>query len=507
MRLITISAFSLLLGCATSKEVMKSNAASSTVQAVTTVSTRPVIINADQAEVSKDIQYLASDELGGRGTGSEGIEKAAIYISEIFAESEVSTVPGMQQYGQSVPLVQQQGPKSASFNVADKTFLLGDDLLVLDQVAFDQSGSLRFLGETSLEEIATMNLTGAIVVTMAGSKEEGDPRLFYQLALEKQKAVSAQGGVALIELYRSPRAPFSQVSRFFGGSGLKIDESSVGAIPLLWLNDPKGSNLQLMDESAGTAAKLSLKPGLRKVIPAKNLLGFVAGTEPNLRDEVIVVSAHYDHLGIDGSRGGVDSIFNGARDNGLGTAALLGVARHFGENPGKRPVLLAAWTAEEKGLLGSKYYIKSPALPLSSVVFNLNFDGAGYDDTSAVTINGYGRTTAQPDIDEAISALGINPNPDPVPKMNLYQYSDNWSFAKSGIPAMNLAPGFTGFSTELMQYYHQAGDHSSSLDYAYVTRYVSAAIAATKALVNKAEKPTWIEGDALAPVAAPASKN
>jgi len=129
-------------------------------------------IDVDQALVAKDLQYLASDELGGRGTGSEGIEKAAVYIAEVFAEAQISTIPGLQQYAQQVPLVEQNAPISASLKVADKNYVLGEDLLVLDQSAIDQSGALRFIGHATVAEITTMDLQDAIVVTMAGSKSD-----------------------------------------------------------------------------------------------------------------------------------------------------------------------------------------------------------------------------------------------------------------------------------------------------------------------------------------------
>jgi len=495
MRLLIFLSFVLLFACTTTKQVAEGTTS------VSNEPTKPVDVSVSQADVARDISYLASDELGGRGTGSAGIEMASNYISEVFAEAKIPHIPGKNRYDQTVPLVEEDAPVAATLSVADKTFVLKDDLLVLHQAALDNSAALKFLGDASLEDIKAMDLGGAIVVTIAGSKSESDPRAFYQLALEKQKLVGKAGGVALIELYRSPRAPFSQVYRFFGGSGLKIAYGQREGIPLLWLNDPKGQHMQVMDEAAGTSAKLSLIPGKRTVVPANNLVGFVPGTDPKFNKEAVIITAHYDHLGIDGSRGGVDSIFNGARDNAMGTAALLGVARHFGTHPGKRPVILLAVTAEERGLLGSEFYVEKPWFPLNNVVFNLNLDGAGYDDTSSVTINGYGRTTWQEAIDLSIAEKGILPNPDPIPEMNLFQFSDNWSFAKRGVPAINLAPGFTGFSEELMKYYHQAGDHADQLDFAYVTRYVEAAVAAAQAVANLPTRPAWVEGDALVPVA------
>jgi len=261
---------------------------------------------------------------------------ASAYIAQVFAEAKVAHVDGKNVYAQAVPLVEQAAPISATLTVADQTFVLKDDLLVLHQHAIDASGSMRVLSEEDFRGISEMDLQGAIVVTTAGSSTEGDPRAFYQLAKKKQKAVAEAGGKALIELYRSPRAPFSQVYRFFGGGGLMIDSGEESSIPLIWLNDPKGANLQILDEAAGTAGQLSLKPGMSKQVPAHNLVGYIEGTDPTLRDEVVLLIAHYDHLGIDGSGGGgEDAGVDGWRENEMGTAVLLGGAGHIGANPGK----------------------------------------------------------------------------------------------------------------------------------------------------------------------------
>ena len=158
-------------------------------------------------------------------------------------------------------------------------------------------------------------------------------------------------------------------------------------------------------------------------------------------------------------------------------------------------MLLLAVTAEEKGLLGSKAFVEDPLVPLERVVFDLNFDGAGYDDTSAVTVIGLDRTSARPLIEAGARAAGLEAINDPAPEQNLYDRSDNVRFAAAGVPAVNVAPGMTGFSEAVMQYYHQPTDNPGSLDYDYVARYAEAAARIARAIADAEERPRWTPGD------------
>ena len=143
-------------------------------------------------------------------------------------------------------------------------------------------------------------------------------------------------------------------------------------------------------------------------IQAKNIIGWVEGSDKKLKDQFIVLSAHYDHLGVvpEHARelGQKDSIFNGARDNAVGVEALIDAAKYFVKHPPKRSIMFIAFTGEEALFLGSRYFINNPVVPLEQLVFNLNIDNADYNDTSVVTILGSGRTTVDKNIKSACIA-------------------------------------------------------------------------------------------------------
>jgi Zn-dependent M28 family amino/carboxypeptidase len=190
-----------------------------------------------------------------------------------------------------------------------------------------------------------------------------------------------------------------------------------------------------------------------------------------------------------------DSIFNGARDNGIGTSAMLTTAEFFAKNPQKRSIVFLACNAEEVGLLGSKYYAENPWFPLNKAIFNFNNDGAGYNDTSLITIFGLNRSTAGANIAKATEKFGLLAIEDPAPEQNLFDRSDNVSFAAKGIPAITFSQGFRAFDADIMKYYHQPGDDPNSLDYGYLYKYNKAYVYATWLLINMDEKPFWIPGD------------
>jgi Zn-dependent M28 family amino/carboxypeptidase len=238
-----------------------------------------------------------------------------------------------------------------------------------------------------------------------------------------------------------------------------------------------------------------------ETLPARNVLGFVEGTDPALKEEYVVLMAHYDHVGAGMDRGpgatAADSIFNGARDNGMGVAALLGAASALAEAPPRRSVLFLAVTAEEKGLLGSRFYVDHPLLPLDRAVYVLNIDGGGYSDTSAVTVIGLGRTSADALLREAAGAYRLAVVADPAPEQNLFDRSDNVSFARKGVPAPTFSPGFRAFSDPgIMDYYHQPRDEvDEAFDFAYLRRFVQAYARSARSLADAPDRPRWLPGD------------
>jgi Zn-dependent M28 family amino/carboxypeptidase len=235
----------------------------------------------------------------------------------------------------------------------------------------------------------------------------------------------------------------------------------------------------------------------KESIRARNVLGFIKGADPNLRDEYVLLTAHYDHIGTGKATGtSTDTIFNGARDNAMGTVALIAAAKSFAAQPPKRSVIIAAVTGEEIGEFGSRYLASNLPVPTNQVVFDLNSDGAGYDDTTIVTVVGLERTTAETAIRQGSERYGLKAVGDPVPEQHLFDRSDNTNFARLGIPAPTYSEGFRSFGPEILKYYHQAADQADdSLNFSYFTNFCKAYVHSARLIADMKEKPFWKSGD------------
>lgn len=448
-------------------------------------------------EVEAHIRFLAADELKGRDTGSPELEIAARYIAEEFRSSGLRAVKGAEDFFQPVRLVSEKPPAMAVFSYQEKKFSLGDDLLVLAGDSVEVQAPVVFADYALPEELEGMDIEGKIVVARAGSPHEKSPQSSFFIGRDKQAMVAEKGGVALIELYRSNQIPWAMLVRYLNTERLSLDKNSYDKqkVPLIWLNDSQAKHLTFFQNKESATGTITITPQERKKIPAKNVVAMVEGTDPKLKDQYVILSAHYDHVGVGKSNGVQDSIYNGARDNAIGTAALLSAAKYFGENPPRRSVLFLALTAEEKGLLGSAWYADHPLLPLDQMVFNLNTDGAGYNDTTKVTVIGLERTSAEEELRTASEKFGLTAIMDPVPEQNLYDRSDNVSFAAKGVPAVDFAPGFTAFDEEVMRNYHQVSDEAGTLNFNYLERFTEAYIMAARKIADMPRRPFWRKGD------------
>jgi hypothetical protein len=234
-----------------------------------------------------------------------------------------------------------------------------------------------------------------------------------------------------------------------------------------------------------------------KGLRLQNVLAYIPGTDSILRHQYILLSAHYDHIGLSDPGDGFsrhDSIYNGARDNATGIAAVLDAARYFGKYPPKRSVLFICFTAEEEGELGSQFYTARPIIPLDEIVFDLNVDNAGYNTTQAICLFGLGRTSADTLIRKACLRYGLAVLPEPQ-GLELFERSDNYKFALKGVPAPCFSMGMTKWDEEINTYYHQRSDEVGTMDLSYVVRFIRAYILAAKFLADDPTQPRWITGD------------
>ncbi|MEQ9402311.1 MAG: M28 family peptidase [Cyclobacteriaceae bacterium] len=448
----------------------------------------------NQPTIKSHIGFLASDALRGRNTPSPELDIAAEYIKSRFVEYGVLMAEGMDSYFQGVPMKNETPPKSGSIQIDEDSFNLNDDFIILNGSGAIENAGIVFANYGLEEDLKKLKVEGNIVFALAGDGESQDPRGWFVTSTEKRKKVKEMGGVALVELYNSSQIPWNMLVRFMGGSRTVIDsEKEEEQMPHLWMNRSL-DDLSAIQEKKKTAS-LTLKKDEPQKFVTKNVIGYIEGTDPELKNEFVVYSAHYDHVGVGRPDAKGDSIYNGARDNAAGTVTVLSAAQNIAKYPTKRSALFVLFTGEEKGLLGSRYFVDNSPVDLSKMVYCFNSDNGGYNDTSIATIIGLTRTTAGDLISEACKAFGLNAIEDPAPEQGLFDRSDNVRFASKGIPAPTFSLGFTAFDAEIGKYYHQPGDEPETLDYDYLEKFFKAYVLACRGIANSDEAPFWIEGD------------
>jgi len=244
------------------------------------------------------------------------------------------------------------------------------------------------------------------------------------------------------------------------------------------------------------AARDSFPPSQR--LPGVNVIGVLAGSDPALANEHVVVSAHYDHIGIRAPVNG-DSINNGADDDASGVVAVLKIAERMARGPKpRRTVYFAAWTGEESGGLGARWYSDHPVRPLSEMAANLQIEMIGRPDSLAggpgrAWLTGYERST----MGEMLAAGGVPIGPDKRPAQQFFQRSDNYRFALRGVVAHTLS------TFNMHTDYHRPSDEVDKVDAVHMARVIDAATRAVQLLAD-GPRPTWKPGGKPTP---PAPRN
>jgi len=459
----------------------------------------------DREILKGQMYFLASDYLAGRRTGSKGNEIAAEYIAaqlEAFGYSPIND----STYFQHVPLDAVSSPERSSLQVGEVKFTGGEDLLVMRGVApVEAEAEVVFAGYGWVDEAAghddfkELDVEGKIIITLPGLPEDNSQQGIFRGLSEKPAIAAEKGAIAQFEIYNLP-FPWSGFTRYFGGDRVMLSsgDDSGSKIPYGFIKTEDGF-LPTLKES-GTPKGMLQSSGLKvSNLDSRNVGGILEGTDPELKDQYMILTAHFDHVGV-GSQGGgpyspADSIFNGARDNAFGTISLLSAAKSFAQVRTRRSIIILAVTGEEMGLLGSQYYAENPLVPLEKTVYNFNTDGGGYNDTSAVSIFGVGRTGVDEEINAGAAAFHLKVIADPAPEQGLYDRSDNVSFAAKGVPALTFSPGFGQFDDVIYKYYHQVTDNPNTIDYDYLLEYCRSFTYTARLIADKEEKPFWTEGD------------
>ncbi len=444
--------------------------------------------------IKSHIYFLADDLLEGRASGTRGNKIAASYLANQLRRYGATPIPGTETYYQSFDLVETTPPKNLELSLNGSDFPLH---ATFKMPAIEQSGDAIYLGYGTEADFEGKAIAGKVVVVLGGSAPGQDPGQMFRSSREKMERIKSSGAAGLVELVGFEQGMWTRIKHYLG-SQTEVQEPGTlaedeGDLFHVWVNT-SGNDPNF---EAGKTMSYTLKSDgqTKNIKTTQNVVGVMEGSDPKLKNEYVIYSAHYDHVGIGEPNAQGDSIYNGARDNAIGVTAVLSMAENLGKYPTKRSALFILFTAEEKGLLGSAYYADHPVIPLDQMSYCFNTDGGGYNDTSLATIIGLERTSAQPLIEKGASTFGLKAIGDPAPEQGLFDRSDNVSFAQKGIPAPTYSTGFHSFDDEIFKYYHQASDEADSLDYSYLLKFYQGYVYTGRLIANTSDKLFWNAGD------------
>ena len=504
-----------------------------------------------QEKIYAHLAYLADDKLEGRLAGEPGYDLAAEYVANQFAA--VGLEPGGDDgWYQQVPLVAYQIDTESNTFIAhrdegDVVYEYREDFAAsADMVRTENSirAEVVYVGfgvhapEHGYSDFENVDIDGKIVALFgnAPSTIPSDQRAYYASSRTKAAELVARGAIGAISL-RSQRSvdayPWERVKKTTGlkpamtwvsPAGAASDyfpeiEGSVTLSVAAAEGFLAGTPISFAEARAATESDTpaSVPLGVEVTLERKttherfespNVIGVVRGTDPELADEYVVFTGHLDHTGIGVPvEGSDDEIYNGAYDNALGIAMMIEAARALQANPPRRSVMFIALTAEERGLLGSDYFVHYPTVPADSIVANVNLDMPLFLFPIAELVDfGAAHTSLKEPMTAAAEAEGFKLVPDPLPEENLFIRSDQYSFVRQGIPASYLDTGFGSTDPDIdgealvrdhiKNHYHKPSDDlSRPIHWDSVVRFTRANARVGYAVANADARPIWNPGN------------
>ena len=441
------------------------------------------------------VTFLASDELEGRNTPSKGLEMAANYIASQFNEFGVEEVQGLDGFFQKVPMQIKQPPKSVEL-IYNGEIITSNNILYVSGNTKEISGKWLTV-DFENQNINKLKFEGKVIISIIRNKPELNAnQVFNSSRTNKAKALD-KGAVGFVEILESNSSIWSRFSRFYTRSRTQVKEMDTEPSEFLhvMVHDDSGDIVEKFSRTNKNLVGIKLGDFENVDFTTSNVVGFVEGSDPELKEEYIICSAHYDHVGIGRPDSEGDSIYNGARDNAIGVMSVLMAAENISLHPLKRSVIFVLFTGEEKGLLGSKWMANHPPVDLKNIVFCLNSDGGGYNDTTIATIIGARRINMHDVFDKACEAVNISAFDGTDETQFLFNSSDNIVFAQKGIPALTFSMGFKDMDSEIMKYYHQPADETETIDFKYIEKFSSAFGISLREIADSKVRFFWNEGD------------
>lgn len=505
----------------------------------------------NEANIRGHVRFLADDLLEGRGPGSRGDELTQLYIATQFETLGLKPAAGDGKWLQPFPLVGVRtiAPPNVVFKQNDNTVSLKsveDFMSTIGKPAETtqlNDAELVFVGygieasEYNWDDYKDADLTGKVLLMMNNDPAsdpdlfEGRRRLYYGRWDYKYEIAARKGAAGAIIIHTTPSAgyPWQVIQTSWSGEEFELLGNQGKRLELKGWGSEQGlrdvvamggfnlDQLRTQAESRdfrpiplGITLSIALEGVVREQNTA-NVLGLLPGSDPDLRDEVVIYMAHHDHLGMGVERDlRGDNIYNGAVDNATGVAALLTMAKAYSQMdpPPRRSILFAAVGAEEQGLLGSEFFAENPTLKPGKMAAVINMDGTNIiGRTHDVNVIGYGKSNLDAIVESVAKSQKRIVTPDHFPDRGYYYRSDQFSLAKIGVPGVYLHSGIevvgkpAGWGKQKLddwveKIYHQPSDEYSQ------NWNLSGAIQDTRLLyevgrriANRADMPAWTQGD------------
>src|SRR5580704_4619119 len=454
---------------------------------------QPALDSINSASLLGEIKTLASDEFEGRKPGSAGEVKTIAYMQQQFQQMGLKPGNPDGTYLQNVPLAGITSKTHPEIAIKGKKLsLVGkkDYIALSSRYATEvdvKNSDIVFVGygvvapEYGWDDYKNVDVKGKTILMLINDPAIPDPadpsklddKMFKGAAMTyygrwtyKYEIASEKGAAAAIIIHETGPAgyPFEVVSGSWGGEnfGIQRPDNNAGRVAVEgWMTFDKaaelcrmaGLDLAALKKAAitkdfkpvplpGATASFKIENTLRK-IDSHNVIAKLEGSDAALKDQYVIYTAHWDHLGRDPELKG-DQIYNGAADNASGSAGLLEIARAYTKlSPApKRSILFLSVTAEEQGLLGTEYYAENPLYPLKNTLADINMDGLNtWGKTKDLTIIGLGNSTLDDTTTEVLKAHDRVITPDSEPEKGFFYRSDHFEFAKQGVPAFDPEPG------------------------------------------------------------------
>lgn len=521
---------------------------------------RPSSIN--ETTLRAHIKFLADDMLEGRGTGARGGELAAKYIASQLEASGLKGAAADGSFFQPVSLVGVKADPNTKLIISGRndteTFKFADEFVAFTGAQteeVDVDTDLIFVGyginapEQRWNDYKgdAADYRGKILVMLVNDPPATteEPGLFGAKTLTyygrwtykyEEAARRGAAGVILLHTDQSAGYPWGVVRTSNGSWRFDIAQTQGDTTPFLkfrsWMTDEAanrlmklaGQDLATLRAQAATRSfqpvKLALKGKLNlrsevKRVAAPNVVGVLEGSDPRLRSEYVVYSAHWDHLGVGAPNKDGDTIYNGALDNASGVACVLAIADSLARLPvGQRPrrsILFLFPTAEEQGLLGAEWYSMHPVVPLAKTAANVNLDSMNVLGLTRDFIPlGAERSSLKAVVEAVARERGLRVSPDARPEQGSFYRSDHFPFAKVGVPSISLKEGndYVGRTKDWSQeqfrayntaHYHQPSDElKDSWDFRGMIQEAEIALAIGRRIADAAQMPQFNAGDEFA---------